>query len=107
MQPQPGGSGFQFVFAGFPEGVEYYVEAGAVRSRHFNIRVVDLPAVKQIRVTYSSFLDRTENMIDEHGGDLRAVEGTQAALEVVTDRPMHDGVLMLDKPENPTDWRRR
>ncbi len=35
-------------------------------------------------------------MVDEHGGDLRAVEGTQAALEVVTDRPMRDGVLVLD-----------
>jgi hypothetical protein len=97
MQPQPGGSAFQFMFAGLPEGVEYYVEAGAVHSRHFNIRVVDLPAVKQIRVTYK-FPSWTglKDVVDEHGGDLRAVEGTQAALEVVTDRPMHDGVLMLD-----------
>ncbi len=97
MQPQPGGSAFQFMFAGLPEGVEYYVEAGAVHSRHFNIRVVDLPAVKQIRVTYH-FPSWTglKNVVDEHGGDLRAVEGTQAALEVVTDHPMHDGVLVLD-----------
>lgn len=97
MQPQPGGSAFQFMFAGLPEGVEYYVEAGAVHSRHFNIRVVDLPAVKQIRVTYQ-FPSWTglKNVVDEHGGDLRAVEGTQAALDVVTDRPMHDGVLVLD-----------
>ncbi len=97
MQPQPGGSAFQFMFAGLPEGVEYYVEAGAVHSRHFNIRVVDLPAVKQIRVTYH-FPTWTglKNVVDEHGGDLRAVEGTQAALEVVTDRPMRDGLLVLD-----------
>ncbi|MGH9612206.1 MAG: hypothetical protein ACRD4P_03910, partial [Bryobacteraceae bacterium] len=97
MQPQPGGSAFQFMFAGLPEGVEYYVEAGAVHSRHFNIRVVDLPAVKQIRVTYR-FPSWTglKNVVDEHGGDLRAVEGTQADLDVVTDRPMRDGVLVLD-----------
>ena len=31
MHPQPGGSGFQFVFAGLPESVEYYVEAGPLR----------------------------------------------------------------------------
>ena len=31
MQPQAGGSGFQFVFAGLPESVEYYVEAGPLR----------------------------------------------------------------------------
>ena len=52
MQPQQGASGFQFLFAGLPENVEYYVEAGAVRSKHYNIRVVDMPAVKQIRVIY-------------------------------------------------------
>ena len=31
MQPQAGGSGFQFLFAGLPESVEYYVEAGPLR----------------------------------------------------------------------------
>jgi hypothetical protein len=96
MQPQPGGSGFQFLFAGLPEGVEYYVEAGAVKSRHFNIHVVDLPAVKQIRVTYH-FPSWTglKNATDEHGGDLRAVEGTEADLDVITDRPLRDGLLVL------------
>jgi hypothetical protein len=97
MQPQPGGSAFQFMFAGLPEGVEYYVEAGAVHSRHFNIRVVDLPAVKQIRVTYHfPAWTGLKEVVDEHGSDLRAVEGTQAALDVITDRPLRDGVLMLD-----------
>jgi hypothetical protein len=97
MQPQPGGSGFQFVFAGLPEGVEYYVQAGSVRSRHYNIRVVDLPAVKQIRVTYR-FPSWTgmKDAIEEHAGDLHAVEGTQADLEILTDRPMRDGILVLD-----------
>jgi hypothetical protein len=96
MQPQPGGSGFQFLFAGLPEGVEYYVEAGAVKSKHFNIQVVDLPAVKQIRVTYH-FPSWTglKNVTDEHGGDLRAVEGTEADLDVITDRPLRDGLLVL------------
>jgi hypothetical protein len=97
MQPQPGGSGFQFVFAGLPEGVEYYVEAGALKSRHYNLRVADLPGVKQIRVTYH-FPSWTgmATAVDEHGGDLRAIEGTEANLEVTTDRPLRNGVLILD-----------
>jgi hypothetical protein len=33
---------------------------------------------------------------DEHGGDLRAIEGTEAQLEVQMDRPMRDGVLVLN-----------
>lgn len=97
MQPQPGGSGFQFLFAGLPEAVEYYVEAGPIRSRHFKIRVVDLPAVKQIRVTYRyPSWTGLRSTVDEHGGDLHAVEGTVANLEVLTDRPLRDGVLVLD-----------
>jgi hypothetical protein len=97
MQPQPGGSGFQFLFAGLPEGVEYYVEAGPLQSKHFNLKVVDLPSVKQIRVTYR-FPSWTglKNQVEEHGGDLRAVEGTDADLEVLMDRPMRDGSLVLE-----------
>src|ERR1700722_18907505 len=92
MQPQAAGNfagGYQFLFAGLPEGVEYYVTAGAMESKHFNIRVTDLPAVKQIRVTYhypawTGMPSETE----ERGGDLRAVTGTEAELEVSTDRPL-------------------
>ncbi len=97
MQPQPGTSGFQFLFAGLPEGVEYYVEAGPLRSRHFNIRVADLPSVKQIRVTYH-FPPWTgmQPATEERGGDLRAIEGTEASLEILTDLPLGDGALVLD-----------
>jgi hypothetical protein len=97
MRPQAGASGFQFVFAGLPESVEYYVEAGPLRSRHFNIRVLDLPGVKNVRVTYRyPEWTRMQKVVEERGGDLRAVEGTDADLEVETDRPMRDGVLVLD-----------
>ncbi|HUA01977.1 MAG TPA: hypothetical protein VMB02_16690 [Candidatus Aquilonibacter sp.] len=97
MEPQPGSSGFEFLFAGLPEGVEYYVEAGPIRSRHFKIRVVDLAAVKQIRITYRyPTWTGMRNSVDEHGGDLHAVEGTVADLDVTTDRPLRNGVLVLD-----------
>jgi hypothetical protein len=45
MQPKAFGSfagGYEFLFAGLPENVEYYVTAGAMTSKHFNIRVTDL-----------------------------------------------------------------
>ena len=41
MQPKAAGSfagGYQFLFAGLPENVEYYVTAGAMTSKHFNIQ---------------------------------------------------------------------
>jgi hypothetical protein len=97
MQPQPGTSNYQFMFAGLPEGVEYYVEAGPLRSRHFHIRVTDVPAVKQIRVTYHfPAWTGIPASTDDHGGDLHAVEGTDADLEITMDHPLGSGVLVLD-----------
>ncbi len=97
MQPQPGTSSFQFLFAGLPEGVEYYVEAGPLHSRHFHIRVTDVPTVKQIRVTYHfPAWTGIAASTDDHGGDLHAIEGTDADLEITTDHPITNGVLVLD-----------
>jgi hypothetical protein len=97
MQPQPGTSNFQFVFAGLPEDVEYYVEAGQLRSPHFHIRVTDVPAVKQIRVTYRfPAWTGIPASSDDHGGDLHAIEGTDADLDITVDRPLANGVLVLD-----------
>ena len=45
--PKPeGGANYQFVLAGLPENVEYYVAAGPLLSPHYKVRVVDLPSVK-------------------------------------------------------------
>ena len=97
MQRQEGGKGFQFLFVGLPESVEYYVEAGPVQSKHFKFRVVDLPAVKQIQVTYHyPKWTGLQQVSEEHSGDLRALEGTDAALTVVMDAPLKDGELVMD-----------
>jgi len=100
MQAQPDSGDaatYQFVLAGLPENVEYYVSAGPLVSPHYKVRVVDLPTVKDIRVTYrypnwTAIKPATE----EHSGDLRAIEGTDAAIEVEMDHPLKDGQLMID-----------
>src|ERR1700728_4614387 len=103
MQPQldgavgPGASNYQFLFAGLPEDVEYYVQAGHLTSRRFKVRVVDLPAVKQMKVTYHypKWTGMPE-VTEEHSGDLRAIEGTNAELTVQMDHPLRNGQLTLD-----------
>ena len=100
MQPKAFGSfagGYEFLFAGLPENVEYYVTAGAMTSKHFNIRVTDLPSVKQIRVTYHypAWTGMPPD-VEERGGDLRAVIGTQAELDISTDRPLPGSQIQLD-----------
>ncbi len=103
MQPQldaaagPGASNFQFLFAGLPEDVEYYVQADHLTSRHFKVRVVDLPKVEQLKVTYHyPKWTGMAAVTEEHGGDLRAIEGTNAELTVQMDHPLRNGQLTLD-----------
>lgn len=97
MHPQSGGSGHEFLFAGIPEAFEYYVEAGGVRSKRYKLGVIDLPNIKRLRVTYhypswTGMKDATE----DPGGDLRAVEGTVAEVNVETDRPLSNGLVLID-----------
>ncbi len=100
MQAQPDAgraAAYQFIFAGLPENVEYYVSAGPLVSPHYKVRVVDLPAVKGIRVTYQyPKWTGMKPVTEEHSGDLRAIEGTDAAIEIEMDHPLKEGQLTLD-----------
>ncbi|MEO7144722.1 MAG: hypothetical protein ABI165_14585 [Bryobacteraceae bacterium] len=97
MQPQPEGSGYGFLFAGLAENVQYYVQAGALKSAVYTLKVVDLPHVKKIRVTYHyPGWSGMKDVVEDPGGDLRAVEGTVAEVAVETDRPLTGGVIALD-----------
>ncbi|HUA60487.1 MAG TPA: hypothetical protein VML19_17120, partial [Verrucomicrobiae bacterium] len=97
MRPGDGSTSYQFLIAGVPETLEYYVEAGGIRSSTYKLNVVDLPGVKRVRVTYHypQWLGM-KDVVEDPGGDLRAVQGTVAEVAVQTDRPLANGVLMLD-----------
>ncbi len=97
MQPQPNGSAYEFMFAALPDTVDYYVEARGVRSKTFRLTAVDLPGIKKLKVTYHyPAWSGLKDTIKDPGGDLRAVEGTRAELSIETDRPLKDGMLVLD-----------
>ncbi len=91
------GTAYEFLFAGLPEPVEYYVEASGVKSQTYKLDVVDLPGIKHIKVTYHfpSWLG-TKDVVEDPGGDLRAVTGTTAELTVTTDRPLTNGLIEVD-----------
>ena len=97
MVPQQGGAAYEFLFAGLPETVDYYAVAGKLRSKTYTLTVVDVPAVKRLRVTYRyPAWTGMGAEVEDPGGDLRAVEGTEAEVAVETDRPLGRGVLVLE-----------
>jgi len=97
MQHQPSGSGYEFLFAGLTDAVDYYVSAGPVQSQTYTLRVVDLPSVQKLRVRYHyPSVYRLPDAVEDPGGDLRAVAGTEADIEIQTDQPLKQGVLAFD-----------
>ena len=97
MQPKGDGDGYRFLFAGLSDEVEYYIQADRAKSRHFTLHVKDLPTVKRVRVAlkYPAGLG-LQNAVFDPGGDIRAVNGTEAEVSILTDRPLEQGALMLD-----------
>ena len=96
MRTQPDGTAYEFVIPGLLESMDYYVEAGGVHSKTYKLTVIDLPSVKNMTTTYhfpawTGLKDTTEK-----GGDLRAVEGTVADVEIQSDKPLTTGALLLD-----------
>jgi hypothetical protein len=58
---------------------------------------VNVPSVKKIRVTYHfPKWSGLKDMVEDPGGDLRAVEGTEAELAIQTDKPLNQAVLIMD-----------
>ena len=97
MRTEENGSSYTFALAGVPESLEYYIEAGGVRSKTYKLNVIDLPSVKNIQVTYHyPSWTGMKDMVENPGGDLRAVEGTTADLEIKTDRLLNRGTILLD-----------
>lgn len=97
MQPGTDGNAYQFKFVGLSDPVEYFVQADNAESKHFKISVRDLPGVKRVKVQlhYPAELGLKDSLQDP-GGDIRAVEGTQADVSVLTDKPLDHGVLMME-----------
>lgn len=98
MEPKTGVPGtYGFLLASVVENVDYRVEAGRLQSSTYRLTVADLPSVRKIRVTYTypSWLGQA-NRVEDPGGDLRAVEGTEALVEVETDRRLDNGRIVFD-----------
>jgi len=89
--------GFGFTFFSIREDAEYYITSSGIRSPDYNIQVVDLPDIENMKLTYNypEWSRRSPDTF-EPGGDISAIDGTSIALEVTTTAPLPSGVLVLN-----------
>ena len=88
---------FEFTFFAVREPVRYYVVAAGVHSEEFLVDVVDLPRVRNLKLTYHyPRWTQLETETADPGGDISAVAGTRVEVEVTTDQPLGDAELIVN-----------
>ena len=102
MGPRLQGAGYEFGFSLVREQLRYYVEAGRLRSREFQVEVVAMPNVENIRLEfeYPSW-SGLEPTVQDPGGDIMAVPGTRVAVVLSTDKELRNGLLVVGEDELP------
>ncbi|HMA13037.1 MAG TPA: hypothetical protein VKO83_14195, partial [Steroidobacteraceae bacterium] len=89
--------GYSFTLFAVRDGARYYVSAGSLKSREHRIEVVDLPRIESLRLTYRyPSWTGLPQQVQQEAGDIRAVAGTQVALEVRTDKPLTSPLLIVN-----------
>jgi hypothetical protein len=90
-------SAYDFTFYSVREPMSYYVSALGVRSPEYQVDVVDLPGIQNLKLTYN-YPEWTglDPELKEQGGDIQAIPGTRVDLEVVLDSPIPGGEVILN-----------
>ncbi len=91
------GEEFDFVFFGIRQPLRYYVVAAGVRSAEYAVNVVDLPLVRNIKLTYHyPNWTQLEQEVEDPGSDIRAMEGTDVRLDITTDQSLGEAELIVN-----------
>ena len=101
VEMTPSSKGFTFTFFSVRDPVSYYVSAAGLRSPTFALKVVDLPNVASLKLTYHYPAWTHRPPQTANGGDIAALAGTTVDLDLRTDTPLAAGELVLDQAAQP------
>ena len=88
---------FEFTFYAVREPVRYYVVSAGVHSEEFLVDVVDLPRLRNLKLTYHyPRWTGLENETENPGDDISAVAGTRVGVEITTDQPLGAAELVVN-----------
>ena len=97
-----GPEGFEFTFFAVQEAMQYYVSAAGMRSPAFDVEVVELPNLEDLRLTYHyPDWSQREPETFENQGDINALAETRIELTAITSSPLPGGRLILNQEEQP------
>ncbi len=97
MEPEPAGSGFLYLLIDVRSSMRYYVESKGVRSQIYTLKVVDIPRVEKINLTYHfpAYTGMQPQTV-ENDGDISALKGTKVDLRIHVSRTARLARLLFD-----------
>ncbi len=91
----------EFVLVAVHERVEYYVSAGGLNSARYAVEVADLPVVEGLALDVTWPIWTRTPARRQETGDVRGVDGTDVAVQAVTDLPFAGAHLVVDGEAGP------
>jgi hypothetical protein len=90
---------FRVEMSSVMEGFSYYIVAGDTRSPTFEVRVVKPPEVLSYRITYSypSYTGLAPKTLTQDRGEIAALPGTLATLQIHSSKALDRAVLTLEQ----------
>ena len=97
MEPERVGSGFLYLLIDVQSSMRYYVESKGLRSETYTLKVVDLPRVEQIDLTYNfpAYAGMAPQTV-ENDGDVSALKGTRVDFKIRVSQNTGAAKLMFD-----------
>ncbi len=79
-----------------PAPIEYFVEANGVNSKHYNLKVVDLPYVQRLELEYHfpAYTGLAPQKVED-GGDIAVLKGTEVQVRAVPTMSAPGGQIVL------------
>lgn len=93
---------YRYTFRGITAPFTYWAREGRVRSETYTVDVQELPGVRflSVRLTPPSYTGMPEQILEENVGDIAAVNGTRARLQIASTKPLKEARIEFLKPEH-------
>jgi hypothetical protein len=86
--------------------VEYFVEANGVNSKHYNLKVIDLPYVQRLELEYHfpAYTGLPPQKVED-GGDIAVLKGTEVRVRALPTMAAPGGQVVIGDSDHAV-WRR-
>ncbi|MBI5473597.1 MAG: hypothetical protein HY961_14755 [Ignavibacteriae bacterium] len=99
---------FSYTTPALKSSLSYQALSGEVSTDMYELRVIDRPIVKMLRLTltFPSYAKLPSRLLDDNVGDVTALRGTRIAFSLEANKPLAEAKLIFTDPQSTTGAKR-